>query len=135
MRAAAGDLDGARVAFEDAADVFERSQTPYEGARTRLELAGVLERLGRPDAAIVEWARGEQVLAGLRESEVAAGPLTNRELEVLTLVAEGLSNAEIARRLVVSTHTVHRHIANLMRKLEVNSRTAAVSRASKLGLI
>ena len=54
---------------------------------------------------------------------------------MLTLVAEGLSNAEIARRLVVSTHTVHRHIANLMRKLEVNSRTAAVSRASKLGLI
>lgn len=135
VREATGDLDGTRVALEDAADVFERSQTPYEGARTRLELAGVLERLGRPDAAIVEWARGEQVLAGLRESEVAAGPLTNRELEVLTLVAEGLSNAEIARRLVVSTHTVHRHIANLMRKLEVNSRTAAVSRASKLGLI
>ncbi len=135
IREATGDLDGARVALEDAADVFERSQTPYEGARTRLELAGVLERLGRPDAAVVEWARGEQVLAGLRESQVTPGLLTNRELEVLTLVAEGFSNAEIARRLVVSTHTVHRHIANLMRKLDVNSRTAAVSRASKLGLI
>ena len=135
MQAAAGDLDGARVALEDAADVFERSQTPYEGARTRLELARVLERLGRPDAAIVEWARGEQALATLRESENTRGPLTTRELEVLTLVAEGLSNAEIARRLVVSTHTVHRHIANLMRKLDVNSRTAAVTRASKLGLL
>jgi DNA-binding NarL/FixJ family response regulator len=61
--------------------------------------------------------------------------LTSRELEVLRLVAKGLSNAEVARRLVISPHTAHRHVANVLRKLGVNSRTAAVARASTLGLI
>ena len=50
-------------------------------------------------------------------------------------MAQGLSNAEVADRLVLSTHTVHRHVANLMRKLDVTSRTAAASRGSQMGLI
>jgi DNA-binding NarL/FixJ family response regulator len=53
---------------------------------------------------------------------------------VLQLVAEGLSNPDIGRRLVISTHTVHRHVSNIMRKLAASSRAAAVARAAQLGL-
>ena len=64
---------------------------------------------------------------------VAPGPLSERE--VLMLVAEGLSDAEIAQRLIVSPHTVHRHVANIRTKLRQPSRTAAAVHASRIGLI
>ncbi len=53
--------------------------------------------------------------------------LTPRELDVLKLVAQGLSNPDIARRLVLSEHTVHRHLANILRKLSLSSRAAAAA--------
>jgi LuxR family maltose regulon positive regulatory protein len=62
-------------------------------------------------------------------------PLTPREIEVLQLVAEGLSNREIARRLSISLSTVKRHNANIYGKLSVNNRTQAVSRARNIGLL
>jgi pimeloyl-ACP methyl ester carboxylesterase/DNA-binding CsgD family transcriptional regulator len=65
----------------------------------------------------------------------ADGPLTEREAEVLQLVAEGLSDAEIAARLVVSPHTVHRHVANIRTKLSQPSRAAAAAYAARHGLI
>jgi DNA-binding NarL/FixJ family response regulator len=61
--------------------------------------------------------------------------LTRREREVLTLVAQGLSDAEIAERLVVSSHTVHRHVANVRIKLGLPSRAAAVAYATRAGLL
>jgi len=61
--------------------------------------------------------------------------LTPRETEVLRLVAEGLTNAEIAERLIISEHTVHRHVTNLLRKLDLPSRTAAAAQAARLGLL
>jgi len=63
------------------------------------------------------------------------GPLSEREREVLRLVADGLSDAEIARRLIVSPHTVHRHVANIRTKLGQPSRTAAAAYATRAGLI
>ena len=63
------------------------------------------------------------------------GPLSEREREVLRLVADGLSDAEIARRLIVSPHTVHRHVANIRTKLGQPSRAAAVAYAAREGLI
>jgi DNA-binding NarL/FixJ family response regulator len=54
---------------------------------------------------------------------------------VLQLVAEGLSNPAIADQLVLSEHTVHRHVANILRKLGVNSRAAAAAWAAQQGLI
>ena len=54
--------------------------------------------------------------------------LTRREHEVVTLVAEGLTNAEIARRLWIAPGTVRRHLENVFAKLEVHTRTAAVAR-------
>jgi len=61
--------------------------------------------------------------------------LSRREREVLALVAGGLSEREIAEQLVLSEHTVHRHVANIRHKLGRGSRTAAVAEAARLGLI
>jgi LuxR family transcriptional regulator, maltose regulon positive regulatory protein len=61
--------------------------------------------------------------------------LTSRELEVLKLVSDGLSNKEIGHRLYLSEHTVHRHVANLLRKLDLTSRTAAAAHAAREGLL
>jgi DNA-binding NarL/FixJ family response regulator len=61
-------------------------------------------------------------------------PVTAREREVLSLLAEGLSNRQIAERLVVSEHTVHRHVTNILRKLGLPSRTAAAAYAVRAGL-
>ena len=63
------------------------------------------------------------------------GSLSAREREVLRLVADGLSDAEIARRLIVSPHTVHRHVANIRAKLGQSSRAAAAAHAAREGLI
>jgi pimeloyl-ACP methyl ester carboxylesterase/DNA-binding CsgD family transcriptional regulator len=61
--------------------------------------------------------------------------LSAREREVLALVASGLSDQEVAEQLVVSRHTVHRHVANIRHKLGRNTRTAAVAEAARLGLL
>lgn len=61
--------------------------------------------------------------------------LSNREREVLGLVAQGLSDAEIAERLVISPHTVHRHVANILAKLRLPTRAAATARAARAGLL
>jgi pimeloyl-ACP methyl ester carboxylesterase/DNA-binding CsgD family transcriptional regulator len=62
-------------------------------------------------------------------------PLSAREREVLALVASGLSDQEIAEQLILSQHTVHRHVANIRHKLGRTTRTAAVAEAARLGLL
>jgi ATP/maltotriose-dependent transcriptional regulator MalT len=71
------------------------------------------------------------------EGEVPAAPagLTRRELEVLRLLARGMSNREVAANLHLSEHTVHRHVSNVYGKLGVSSRAAAVAQAARLGLL
>jgi DNA-binding CsgD family transcriptional regulator len=66
-----------------------------------------------------------------REAPANVGELSPRERDVLRLVADGLSDAEIAERLVLSPHTVHRHVANIRRKLGLHSRAAARRAASR----
>jgi DNA-binding NarL/FixJ family response regulator len=157
---AADDLDSARRELEDAVDLYEKSGAPFEMARTRIDLARVLERLERTDAAVTEVERALEALTGLdarREialaeamrDRLAANPqaplsnsaprdtsgLTARELEVLRLISQGLSNQAIARRLGISEHTVHRHVANTLSKLNVPSRSAAVAQGARLGLL
>jgi pimeloyl-ACP methyl ester carboxylesterase/DNA-binding CsgD family transcriptional regulator len=81
-----------------------------------------------------------RALAGFLDDAVATtttgdSPLTGREAEVLRLVAAGLSNREIASSLVLSEHTVHRHVANILRKLTQSSRAAAAAHATRVGYI
>jgi DNA-binding CsgD family transcriptional regulator len=122
---------------------------PYEAA---LALAGSgdeaalrqgldeLQAFGaRPAAAIVARRLRERGVRGLprgprpRTRENPAG-LTARELEVLALVAEGLRNAQIAERLVVSGKTVDHHVSAILRKLDVRTRGEAAAEANRLGL-
>jgi pimeloyl-ACP methyl ester carboxylesterase/DNA-binding CsgD family transcriptional regulator len=82
----------------------------------------------------------QRALAGFLEDAVPVetngdSPLTRRETEVLRLVAAGLSNREIASSLVLSEHTVHRHVANILRKLTQSSRAGAAAHATRAGLI
>jgi DNA-binding CsgD family transcriptional regulator len=64
----------------------------------------------------------------------ALGALSDRELEVLRLVAQGLSNSEIADRIHLSAHTVKRHVANILGKLDLPTRAAATALAVRSGL-
>jgi pimeloyl-ACP methyl ester carboxylesterase len=82
----------------------------------------------------------QRALAGFLDDTVPVeqngdSPLTRRETEVLRLISVGLSNREIASSLVLSEHTVHRHVANILRKLAQSSRAAAATHATRAGLI
>src|SRR5438874_766573 len=96
---------------------------------------GYASRDDSPAATLRELMRA---LAGFLQGEAppdadADSPLTSRETEVLRMVATGLSNREIAGSLVLSEHTVHRHVANILRKLAQSSRTAAATQAARAG--
>jgi predicted ATPase/DNA-binding CsgD family transcriptional regulator len=84
-------------------------------------------------AAQPAGAPGSEPDAGISGQAVMV--LTPRELDVLKLVAQGLSNPDIARRLVLSEHTVKRHLANILRKLNLSSRAAAASWGVRTGLV
>jgi RNA polymerase sigma factor (sigma-70 family) len=147
LACARGDQDRARALLEDAVDGFEGSGAPFEAARARLELATCLMALGRVEAgeheASAALERLDELGAGqdagrarrlLASADAPLAELTPREREVLRLVADGLTNRQIAERLVVSEHTVHRHVTNLLRKLDLPSRTAAAAYAVRSGL-
>jgi DNA-binding NarL/FixJ family response regulator len=152
LAASAGDHERARTSLEDAVDRFEGSGAPYEAALTRIELATSLLALGRSDAARREAGAALQSLlelsadteaerarrlvdAGDGRGRVPLPQVTARERQVLCLVAEGLTNRQISERLVVSEHTVHRHVTNILRKLDLPSRTAAAAVAVQAGLL
>ena len=105
---------------------------------------------GEPMKALLEKLRSQAgelkgyiltILAAFREMgrvpipQLLVEPLSERELQVLRLVAEGMSNGEIAQRLVVSVGTVKTHVHNIIAKLGVRSRTQAVARARELALL
>jgi LuxR family transcriptional regulator, maltose regulon positive regulatory protein len=154
--AAVGDHGEAVSAFEDAVDDYRRAGSPYESALARLDLAQALRALGRcTDAgeeargaraafeaigAACEVARADRFLNSSPASPVPAPEgsvpgLSPRESEVLCLVARGLSNPEIAERLFLSEHTVKRHVANILAKLDLPSRAAAAAHAARKGAV
>jgi non-specific serine/threonine protein kinase len=122
-RLAGQDREELRVAMGD-----EAFEAEYAAGRA-LDVAQVLAALGRTGAA------AGQPRAAWAGSGEAVTVLTPREMDVLKLVAQGLSNLEIARRLVLSDHTVHRHLANILRKLGLSSRAAAAAWGVRTGLV
>jgi predicted ATPase/DNA-binding CsgD family transcriptional regulator len=107
----------------------EAFDAEYAAGRT-LDPAQVLAAFGRPGAAA-----GPPRAAASAASGAAVTALTPRELDVLKLVAQGLSNSDIAQRLVLSEHTVHRHLANILRRLDLSSRAAAAAWGVRTGLV
>lgn len=70
-----------------------------------------------------------------KNNQIQPSPLTDREIEILQLLADGLNNIDIAEKLSVSQHTVKAHICNILQKLSVDDRTQAVARAMRQGWI
>jgi NarL family two-component system response regulator YdfI len=87
------------------------------------------------EAAVHAVDAGLVVLAEPPPAEELAEPLTERELELLDLLAEGISNKLIAHRLGITEHTVKTHVQSIFAKLGVSSRTEAVSQAIRRGLV
>jgi DNA-binding NarL/FixJ family response regulator len=128
---------------------WQELEAPYEGARVRVLLALSSRSLGDPDTEQLELDAARRVFERLGAAPdlarvnkllgTSAAPigtaLTSRELEVIRLVARGESNRAIARQLVISERTVDRHVSNILRKLDLSSRSAATAYAYAHGLV
>jgi ATP/maltotriose-dependent transcriptional regulator MalT len=118
-------------------------QAPYEAARVQVLLTQACLQLGDEENALVELtaARNQFLQLGAsvdlsraealfpKTTRPPAGPLTERELQVLKLVASGLTNRGIAGKLHISEKTVARHLSNIFTKLDLYSRSAATAYA------
>jgi ATP/maltotriose-dependent transcriptional regulator MalT len=118
--------------------VVERTDRQREAARAVLGEDGWIRESARgaqlsSDQALKEAVDTMAELEAAAKAPLPAG-LTSREVEVLTLLTEGLSNDELAARLVVSPRTVHAHLRAIFGKLGVSSRIAAVHEAVRLGV-
>ena len=149
-----GESDAARSRLETSLAEFARLGMPLEAARTRLLLAELdgedspeiaadearvaltaFESLG----AVRDADRAASLLRDLGVSASRAGPrrlqpLTKREQEVLGLLGEGLSNADIAGRLYISPRTAEQHVARILAKLGLDNRTEAAAEALRQGI-
>jgi ATP/maltotriose-dependent transcriptional regulator MalT len=140
MRLADGDASGAMADLRAAGEAWRELRLPYEEARTRLLIGTAVRALGDDEGAMLEIqaARAAFDRLGARsdarraaaliaaDSDRPAG-LTAREAEVLRLIAVGKSNRAIATTLVISEHTVARHVQNIFAKIGVSSRAAAAA--------
>lgn len=119
-----------------AAAIAGATLVPLEGS-AHLPWAGDAQSTARALRAFLapDGRAGAGAAGGDVDGASAAALLSQREREVLALVARGLTEREIAEQLVLSPHTVHRHVANVRRKLGHGSRAAAVAEATRLGLI
>ena len=140
VQLAEGDITGALASLRRATTIWQDLRLPYETARTRVVFGRALRAAGDEDGArgAFQAARAtfEELGAASDAAEagaLAAGPsqlpagLTAREAEVLRLVASGKTNRDIAVELVISEHTVARHLQNMFAKLGVSTRAAATA--------
>jgi ATP/maltotriose-dependent transcriptional regulator MalT len=138
-----GDAHAALVALRGAWQRWRELQAPYEAARVRVLVGLACRQLGDQEAAAMELDAARTVFAqlgaapdlarveALARSDAAskAHGLTERELQVLRLLATGKTNHAIANELVLAERTVHRHVSNIFTKLDVSSRAAATAYA------
>jgi ATP/maltotriose-dependent transcriptional regulator MalT len=141
---AAGDAPEALVSLRAAQRIWLELDAPYEVARTRELIARACCDLGDDEAGTLELEAARDLFERLGAApdlarvSVREGPrhgLSDRELEVLRLVAAGKSNREIAAALVISEHTVARHLQNIYAKLGLSSRAAATAFAFEHELV
>lgn len=106
---------------------------------TQRDLLSTIRRVLRGESVlnpeIVVRVLGHMTSDTPRQANILAVPLSPREREVLQLLAQGLTNREIARRLTVSISTIKIHVEHILAKLEVSDRTQAAVRAIELGLL
>jgi DNA-binding NarL/FixJ family response regulator len=140
---ALGEPREALVALRRAAESWQALAAPYVSARTRVLVGDACRSLGDADSAalehdvaraIFERLGAEPDLARLGRPAPAHG-LSRRELEVLRLVAAGRTNRQIAASLVISEHTVARHVQNIFAKLGLSSRAGATAFAFEHDLV
>jgi ATP/maltotriose-dependent transcriptional regulator MalT len=151
VASASADWERAQQCLGDAVELFERAGSPFDSARARICLAETLFDPRQPDAAVreahiaaetflrigaaKEAERASHLLAKIN-AERTTSPcegsdgLTTRESEILTLLAQGQSNQDIAGGLVLSVRTVERHISNIYQKLGLDGRTARTAAAA-----
>jgi DNA-binding NarL/FixJ family response regulator len=146
---AEGDGRAALSALRGAWAAWQGVEAPYEAARARVLIALACRALGDHDTAKMELDAARRVfdqlgaapdvarveaLSRARAASTPAG-LTAREMDVLRLVTEGRTNREIASALVISDHTVRRHLQNIFNKIGVSSRAAATAFAFQRHLV
>ena len=144
VQLAEGDAQAALVSLHSARETWHALEAPYEIGRTRILVGEACRLLGDEEAAALEneaarniferlGAKPDLVRMDARAS--SSHGLSRRELEVLRLVAAGRSNRDIATALVISEHTVARHVQNIFAKLRVSSRAAATAFAFEHDLV
>lgn len=146
VRLAQGAVAEAMVEIHVAVRLWTELEAPYEAARSRALLGTAYRALGDVESGDAELGQARAAFARLgavHDERAAARLLTGaaprglsgREVEVLRLVASGMSNPEIAAALVLSEKTVARHLSNIFTKLDVRTRTAAAAFAFEHHLV